>query len=108
MTPSPEAIELSRCEACQARFLPTDGGCPRCGSTDVHPYSAPALGTVLVSTELTAPAEGWASPHRLALVEMPESVRLLAVVEGPLPGPGTVVSVRKDHDLYRAAAEPAG
>jgi uncharacterized OB-fold protein len=107
VTPTSETIELSRCGACQSRFLPTDGACPKCGSNDVQRYSAPALGTVLAATELTAPAEGWPSPHRLALVEMPEAVRLLAVIEGPLPSPGDVVAVRKDGDVYRATSEPA-
>jgi uncharacterized OB-fold protein len=101
-----DTIELSRCGACQTRFLPTDGACPKCGSNDVQPYTAPALGTVLAATELTAPAEGWASPHRLALVELPENVRLIAVVEGSLPAPGIVVSFRKEGDIYRARAEP--
>jgi uncharacterized OB-fold protein len=106
MSANPATLELSRCEACQARFLPTDGACPKCGSTDVHLHAAPALGAVLASTELTAPAEGWKSPHRLALVELPESVRLLAVIDGALPAAGDVVAVRKDHDIYRARAEP--
>jgi uncharacterized OB-fold protein len=101
-----EQLELSRCEACRSRFLPTDGPCPRCGSPDVRPYSSPALGVVLASTELTNPAEGWTSPHRLALVELPESLRLLAIVDGPLPAPGTVVSVRRDAGVYRARSEP--
>jgi uncharacterized OB-fold protein len=106
VTDAPETLELSRCEACQSRFLPTDGACPKCGSTNIQPYTVPALGAVLAATELTAPAEGWHSPHRLALVEMPETVRLLAVVEGDLPTAGTVVSVRKDGDVYRARTEP--
>lgn len=101
-----EVLELSRCETCRSRFLPTDGPCPRCGSVDVRAYSAPALGAVLASTELTTPAEGWPAPHRLALVELPESVRLLAIVDGSLPAPGTVVSVRRDGGVYRARAEP--
>lgn len=106
MTSSSEVLELSRCEACRSRFLPIDGPCPRCGSTDVRPYSSPALGTVLAATELTTPSEGWPSPHRLALVEMPETVRLLAIVDGPLPAPGALVAVRRDAGIYRVSAEP--
>ena len=106
MSSPAETLELSRCESCRARFLPTDGACPRCGSSDVRPYSAPSLGIVLAATELTAPAEGWHSPHRLALVEMPEAVRLLAIVEGPLPASRTVVSVRREGAVYRARTEP--
>jgi uncharacterized OB-fold protein len=106
MSAVPDTIELSRCEVCRARFLPTDGACPKCGSTEVHPYASPALGTVLAATELTSPAEGWPSPHRIALVEMPESVRLFAIVDGSLPGAGTVVSVRREGEVYRARTEP--
>ncbi|MGI0130702.1 MAG: Zn-ribbon domain-containing OB-fold protein [Thermoplasmata archaeon] len=106
MTAIPETLELSRCEACRARFLPTDGACPACGSIDVRAYVAPALGTVLAATELTSPAEGWTSPHRLALVELPEAVRLFAIVDGSAPAPGAVVSVRRDGEVYRARAEP--
>ena len=99
-------IELSRCEACRTRFLPTDGACPRCGSTDVRAYPSPALGTVLASTELSNPPAGWTAPHRLALVDLPESVRVLAIVPGPLPAPGTVVAIRRDGAVYLATSEP--
>ncbi len=107
MTDGSETIELARCSACQARFLPSDGPCPRCASRDVALYNAPALGRVLAATELVAPAEGWTSPHRLALVEVADAVRILAVVEGPLPANGSVVSVRPDGPVYRARTEPA-
>lgn len=106
MTPDEPTIELSRCEACSARFLPTDGSCPRCGSTDVRPYSSPVLGTVLAATELIYPAEGWHAPHRLALVELSESVRLFAILDGPLPATGDLVSVRRENSVYRASTEP--
>jgi uncharacterized OB-fold protein len=106
VTENGEVLELSHCESCGARFLPTDGACPRCGSTQVRPYSAPALGTVLAATELTSPAEGWHAPHRFALVEMPESVRLFAIVDGPLPTAGVVVAVRREGEVYRARTEP--
>jgi len=103
-----EGLELSRCGSCQAQFLPTDGPCPHCGSTVTHRFVGPALGTVLCATELVHPAVGWENPHRLAIVEVAESVRILAVVEGELPAPGSLVSVRRDGDLYRARPEPAG
>ncbi len=107
MTDNGESVELRRCDSCGARFLPNDGACPRCGSTRTRAYSVPALGTVLAATELTSPAEGWHAPHRLALVEMPEAVRLFAIVEGGLPSPGAVVSVRREGEVYRARTEPS-
>ncbi len=106
MTPEPNGVELSVCSSCQTRYLPTDGPCPRCGSDQFSPYHDPGLGTVLSSTELVHPAAGWESPHRLALVELPQSVRLLAVVDGSLPSAGSLVAVSRDGELYRARPEP--
>jgi hypothetical protein len=100
-------FEISRCDACQLRYLPTDGPCPKCGARKALALPVPALGTVLVATELLYPASGWTAPHRLALVEVAESVRLLAIVEGALPSSGDVVAVRKDGDVYRVRAEPS-
>jgi uncharacterized OB-fold protein len=107
VTPSPDPLEFNRCDACQSRFLPADGGaCPKCGSTEVRSYFAPGLGTVLAATELAYPSEGWQAPHRLALVEMPESVRLIAIVDGPLPSTRALVSVQRAGAVYRARTEP--
>ncbi len=106
MSAPSEQLTLARCGACHARFLPTDGPCPRCGSTDVTPYLSPPLGVVLAATEVTTPAEGWKSPHRIAIVEMPQTVRLLAIVDGLVPSAGDVVSVRRDGEVYRARTEP--
>jgi len=106
MTDRADELSLSRCGACHARFLPNDGPCPRCGSKEVETFLSPPLGVVLAATEVTSPAEGWRPPHRLALVELPQSVRVLAIVEGEVPISGTVVSVRRDGDVYRAKPEP--
>ena len=106
MSPSTTLIDLERCEACHARFLPGDGPCPKCGSTDCVPYTASAVGRVLVSTELMYPAAGWTSPHPLAVVELSDAVRVLAVVEGAPPAPGVLVEVERDGDIYRARPEP--
>ncbi len=106
MTDTSEPLALSRCEACHARFLPNEGACPRCGSTQVNTYLSPSLGVVLAATEVAYPAEGWHAPHRIALVEMPQNVRLIAIVEGPVPAAGDVVSVRRDGEVYRARTEP--
>jgi uncharacterized OB-fold protein len=103
-------IELARCGACRAQFLPTDGPCPRCGSVDTHLYTASATGQVLAATELVHPAAGWQSPHLLAFVELPGPVRLLAIVDGSLPAVGATVTVRREGEVYRAQTQvpPAG
>ncbi len=107
MSGADETITISRCGSCQAHFLPSDGPCPRCGSTDIRAVEVPALGQVLVATELAYPAAGWTAPHVLALIEIAEGVRVLAIVEGPTPARETVVSVRRDGPVYRARSEPA-
>lgn len=106
MSGSEETLELARCGSCQSRFLPNDGPCPHCGSTDCHLFLAPAIGKVLAATELVHPAAGWESPHLLAFVEVADGVRLLAIIEGGLPTAGSVVSVRRDREIYRARTEP--
>jgi uncharacterized protein len=95
------ALELARCEACKSRFLPPEGRCPRCGSGRVEPYTAPPDGTVIAASELVYPPPGWAPPHRLALVEVADGVRLLGVVDGSLPALGAPVVVRRDGAIYR-------
>jgi len=99
-------LELARCDSCHARFLPTDGPCPKCGSTECVPYPASAVGQVLVATELHYPASGWHAPHRLALLEMTDGVRVLAIVDEVLPVAGDLVEVRREGDVYRARPEP--
>ena len=102
MSLRPDDIELSRCSACQAAFLPSDGPCPRCGGLSRAPLSVASTGTVLASTEVVYPATGWESPHRLAFVEVSEGVRVLAIVEGDLPSRGSKMNVRADGAIYRA------
>lgn len=101
-TPAP--LGLSRCEACHTRFLPTDSPCPKCGSVRIHPYPVPDLGRAVAVTELSAPAPGWPAPHRLVLAEVADGVRVLAVVDGPLPAAGDSLHIRLEGETYRARA----
>lgn len=106
MSSANETIEISKCASCHVRYLPSDGPCPKCGANQPEALSAAGIGKVLASTELVNPSEGWTSPHRLALIELADSVRVLAVVEGSLPAFGAVVSVRQQGEIYRARPEP--
>lgn len=108
MSVAAEQIDIARCGSCQSRFLPGDGPCPRCGSTLVERYPVPAIGRVIAATALESPPAGWTAPHVLAFVEVSDSVRLLAIVDGDVPTAGTVVSVRRDGAVYRARTEPGG
>ncbi|MGC2289486.1 MAG: hypothetical protein WA688_06475 [Thermoplasmata archaeon] len=94
-------LEMSRCGSCHAEFLPRPGACPRCGSYQIDAISLPALGIVRAATELAAPARGWSAPHRLALVEIAEGIRLLCVASGPLPTVGDSVRIGRDGTVYR-------
>ncbi len=99
MNPTP--LLVTRCPSCTLRYLPRAGPCPKCGSMEVAPLALPPEGRVLAATELASPAAGWPTPHRIALIELAESVRLLAIVDGPLPVTGSVVTVVRDGDAYR-------
>ncbi len=107
MTDPANSLRLLRCEACQLRYLPSDSPCPRCGGRSATEYFVPAVGSVVVGTELHYPAEGWSAPHRLAFVEVADKVRLLAIVEGHLPRTGDPVSIATEGLVYRARAAPA-
>jgi uncharacterized OB-fold protein len=95
-------ILISRCGACTLRYVPRAGPCPRCGASDPLPVSIPPFGAVLAATELANPAHGWPTPHRLALVELAETIRVLAIVEAELPAVGALVEVIHEGEGYRA------
>jgi uncharacterized OB-fold protein len=80
-------IEVSLCPSCSGTFVPTRPVCPRCG-VPTRREERPPTGRILCATELFSPAEGWSSPHRLALVELEEGGRLLVRVPGPPPQSG--------------------
>jgi uncharacterized OB-fold protein len=106
VTESPPLV-IVRCGHCQGRFLPHPGLCARCGSNELTRAEIPPEAAVLAATEVLAPSAGWASPHRLAIVEGAESVRILAIVRGPLPAVGAVVTVRLVGELYEILRPPA-
>lgn len=107
MIPTPP-LRVSRCDSCHSRFLPRPGHCPRCGSDDLHPQEIPPQAVVLAVTESSSPPPGWENPHRLALVEAADAVRLLVVVDA-LPEVGATVFVARVDDHYAAnVAERSG
>ncbi|HTS32670.1 MAG TPA: hypothetical protein VMI55_01865 [Thermoplasmata archaeon] len=98
---------VSRCPSCTLRYLPRAGPCPKCGSMDAQPLSIPPKGAILAATELASSTAGGPSPHRIALVELAQAVRLLALVDGPLPALGSVVTVHRDGETYRVSTAPS-
>jgi uncharacterized OB-fold protein len=107
LTSSILTLVLTRCDACHTRYLPSDSPCPKCGSLETQPYPVPDVGRTVAVTELAAPAPGWIAPHRLALLEVADGVRVLAVVDGPLPQIGEALHVHLDGEVYRTRADPA-
>ena len=101
-----EGLRLAKCLACHARFVPTDGPCPRCASSSTESYLTGGIGTVLAATALEVPPPGWERPHQLALVEVEDGVRLLAIAPAPLPVVGQRVVVVADGPRYRLAEAP--
>lgn len=97
-------IPVTLCQQCHNRFLPRPGPCPRCGSTSLGPSELAPVGSVLAATQLENPPAGWDAPHRLALVELEESVRILALVDGEVPAVGTTVHVRREADRFHVRA----
>ena len=100
-------LRVVRCADCHGTFLPREAPCPRCGARVLDDGAIAARGVVLAATELWAPAEGWAAPHRLVLVECPELVRVLAWTSGAVPSVGSEVWVLDDtNGAYRVHAAP--
>ncbi len=97
-------LPVSQCRGCHSRFLPRPGPCPRCGGTDLLATELSGVGTVLAAVELHNPAEGWSAPHRLALVEVSEEVRVLAIASEALPRIGSRVLVLVDGPRYRLSS----
>lgn len=107
MTVPAAPVRVGRCESCHSRFLPRAGLCPKCGSSNIVPHEIAAEGRVLAATELALPPPGWGAPHRLALIELAEGVRLLAVLAGDLPAREALVSVSSESGHYIARVELA-
>jgi len=60
----------------------------------------PAVGVVIAAVELVAPVAPWPTPPRIVLVELEESVRVLALCPGGLPTLGDHVAVARDGDRF--------
>ncbi|MCI4341929.1 MAG: hypothetical protein L3K11_06135 [Thermoplasmata archaeon] len=91
---------VAGCRSCHSRYLPRPGRCPRCGSDEVGPQRISNQASVLAATEVSTPPAGFAPPHRLALLEAADGVRILALVHGALPEPGDSVAVVRDGAQY--------
>ncbi len=77
-------LRATRCGRCAECFFPPRRACPRCHRAEA--MSEVALGRrgrIHALTRVARPAAMYPDPYTLALVDLPEGVRLLAQVKGP-------------------------
>lgn len=86
------ALRGSRCAACAVTVHPVDPACPSCGGP-AEPVVLSTTGTVWTWTVQRyapksppyVPPEGGFRPFAVGYVELPEGVRILAVLDGVRP-----------------------
>ncbi|WP_226966585.1 Zn-ribbon domain-containing OB-fold protein [Streptomyces phaeolivaceus] len=87
------ALRGSRCAACAVTVHPADPGCPSCGGP-AEPVALSTTGTVWTwtvqryapkSPPYVVPEGGGFRPFVVGYVELPEGVRILAVLDGVRP-----------------------
>jgi len=90
-------MEVLVCPSC-ARVLPPGARCcPACGGP-LRAEARTGAGRVLAATELTAPAAGWTSPHRMVVFELDGGGEVLALSPDGSPAPGTRGRVERGPD----------
>lgn len=75
------AICMERCGACAHRWYFARGFCPACGSRQIERAPTSGRGVVYALTTVgRAPSPEWKSlaPYDLALIDLPEGVRVMA------------------------------
>ncbi|WP_248963354.1 Zn-ribbon domain-containing OB-fold protein [Sphaerisporangium perillae] len=86
--PAPAGLRGSRCGDCAVTVYPADDACPRCGRA-TSPVALSAVGTLWTwtvqrfapkSPPFVPPPEGF-RPFALGYVELPEGVRVAAVLD---------------------------
>lgn len=79
------ALRGTRCEACAETFFPPRAVCPRCRSAaGVGTVALSRTGTVYSFTRVVRTPAHLKDPYVLALVDLPEGVRLMAQVATPM------------------------
>ncbi|WP_322723518.1 Zn-ribbon domain-containing OB-fold protein [Streptomyces spongiae] len=113
------ALRGSRCSRCEVAVYPADPACPSCSGPSA-PVSLSATGTVWTwtvqryapkSPPYAAPEDGF-RPFVVGYVELPEGVRILAVLHGVRPEDvriGMPVTITTGDGVPSARlADPAG
>jgi uncharacterized OB-fold protein len=93
-------LRLQRCGECGAPRHPPGPACPACGSFKQEHTVAAGTGTVhSYVVHHHPPVPGRRAPFTVALVDLPEGVRMVAEHRGPRPEIGDPVRVDFDGDL---------
>lgn len=76
-----------RCRSCGSLFYPPRSFCRNCLSRSVEEVELSGRGTVLSFTTIRVPPEPWKGrePYQIAVIELPEPLRLTARLEGEGP-----------------------
>lgn len=93
-------LRLQRCGECHTLRHPPGPACPGCGSFKQEYAKAVGTGTVhSFVVHHHPPVPGRRAPYVVALVDLPEGVRVVAEHRGPRPSIGDPVRVSFDGDL---------
>ncbi|MCZ4538576.1 MULTISPECIES: Zn-ribbon domain-containing OB-fold protein [Dietzia] len=104
----------SRCDDCATVAFPASVTCQRCGSSDISAIDLSTVGTVWTATiqrfppkspPYVPPAEGFV-PFAVGYVELPEGVKVEALLDGTSPAEliGREVELVEAHPVPRFAS----
>jgi uncharacterized OB-fold protein len=102
----------SRCAHCQETTLGTSSVCPNCGGSSLQPMPLGQRGTLYSYTIVRHKPPGDYKgpdpfiPFAMGLVELPEGIRVLAPLEGPLEGIKIGMGVRFRPFVRSSAEQP--
>ncbi len=82
-------LKLKTCAGCAKRMQPPVFHCPACGSAELVELELEAQGEIYTLTTIHATFGSWGkkTPFTLAVVELPDTMRLIGVVEDPQTPP---------------------
>lgn len=81
------SLRGTRCARCAETFFPPRRVCPRChGADSMGEVTLSRMGRIHAVTHVARPAAVYRGAYMLALVDLPEGVRLLTQVKGPAEG----------------------
>lgn len=82
-------LRIPRCRGCTRHFFYPRPDCPHCGSSDVEWVASDGTATLYSYVISHRPAPGFAAdvPYVIAVVQLPEGVRMMTNIVGVDPDP---------------------